>query len=394
MFTKNITAPCLMVILLLVPLGEAMARIKLITLPVRERVEIQLDNPHATLVEEERLVPLLEGTNQVDFSWANTSIQPDSIVFRVVSSDHPVNVLSVSYPPNENALVWSVAAGGSGPARIRISYLIGNLERSFTYRALASHDEKSLRLNQYLRLKNLANEEFGDSGLWVGFGKRLKKPIGLNETKEILVGGYRDVPIRKTYTGNVAEMGYLDAAQHKLNIPMHYVLKNDGANHMGQAALTYGKVRIFQDDGRGSSAFIGEDWGKFTPIDEEMSLYLGLARDVVVKRTIEKNRRHRVTGNLYHHEVVVKYEIENFKDSPLTLDVVEDLRHLRGEVHQDTGRPVEWQLGKKTTLEVGPLPDRTTADKAVFQTMLPPRAGSGKPEKLVRRFHVHLKNEW
>ncbi|MCP4041661.1 MAG: hypothetical protein GY731_06850, partial [Gammaproteobacteria bacterium] len=86
MFTKNITAPCLMVILLLVPLGEAMARIKLITLPVRERVEIQLDNPHATLVEEERLVPLLEGTNQVDFSWANTSIQPDSIVFRVVSS--------------------------------------------------------------------------------------------------------------------------------------------------------------------------------------------------------------------------------------------------------------------------------------------------------------------
>jgi len=68
---------------LLAPL-EAWARIKLITLPVRERVEIQLDHTYATLVEEERYVPLLAGENQVDFSWANTSIDPDSIVFRVL----------------------------------------------------------------------------------------------------------------------------------------------------------------------------------------------------------------------------------------------------------------------------------------------------------------------
>jgi hypothetical protein len=50
--------------------AEAWARIKLITLPVRERVEVQLDNPNATLVEEERIVPLVKGVNQVDFSWA------------------------------------------------------------------------------------------------------------------------------------------------------------------------------------------------------------------------------------------------------------------------------------------------------------------------------------
>jgi len=41
-----------------------------------------------------------------------------------------------------------------------------------------------------------------------------------------------------------------------------------------------GKVRIFQKDGHGGEAFTGEDWGKFTPIDDEMKLYLGLARDV------------------------------------------------------------------------------------------------------------------
>jgi len=40
-----------------------MAGIKLITLPPRERVEIQLDNPRVTLVEEERIVPLARGVN-------------------------------------------------------------------------------------------------------------------------------------------------------------------------------------------------------------------------------------------------------------------------------------------------------------------------------------------
>ena len=65
--------------------STALARIKLITLPVRERVEIQLDNPNATLVEEERIVPLVKGVNQVDFSWANTQIDPNTIVFRVIA---------------------------------------------------------------------------------------------------------------------------------------------------------------------------------------------------------------------------------------------------------------------------------------------------------------------
>src|SRR4051812_2880485 len=144
--------------------STAFARVKLITLPVRERVEIELDNPGATLVEEERIVPLVKGENQVDFSWANTQIDANTIVFRVVGladkSALDVKVLSVSYPPNEAALVWKVAASGSGSARVRISYLLGNLNKSFNYRAVASHDEKTLVLSQYMRLQNLANEEY------------------------------------------------------------------------------------------------------------------------------------------------------------------------------------------------------------------------------------------
>ena len=135
--------------------SPAWARVKLITLPVRERVEVQLDHETATLVEEERIVPLVKGVNQVDFSWDNTAIDPGTIVFRVIGpadgQDLDVNVLSVSYPPGENALVWQVASSDSGSARVRISYLLGNLQDSFNYRAIASHDETTLTLSQYLR---------------------------------------------------------------------------------------------------------------------------------------------------------------------------------------------------------------------------------------------------
>ena len=181
-----------------------------------------------------------------------------------------------------------------------------------------------------MRLANLANEEFRDTGLWAGFGPHFQKPIGLNETKEVLVEKYQSVPIDKTYTCNPAEFDYIDRAQNKLRVPMHYVLKNDAAHKLGQAALPYGKVRIFiegaGENAQASTAFLGEDWGKFTPKDDEMRLYLGVAQDIVVKRTIEKNELKRVTGNLFNYDVVVKYEIENFKKQPVTLDVVENLR--------------------------------------------------------------------
>lgn len=375
----------------------AEARIKLITLPVRQRVEIQLDHPDATLVEEERVVPLVEGVNQVDFSWANTRIDPQTLVFRVLGPADgqrlEVNVLSVSYPPGENALIWQVGASGSGSARVRISYVLGGLTKNFHYRAVASQDERTLTLSQYIRLQNLANESFPDSGLWAGYGQRFMKPVGLNETKQMLAEKFESVPITKTYTCNAAEFGYIEQAQQKLRVPMHYVLVNKADHHLGKFPLEAGKVRIFQKDRQGTVAFIGEDWGMFTPLDDEMKLYLGVAQDIIVRRTIDQNRRDRVAGNLYHHDVVVKYEIENFKDGPVSLDVVEDLRYLRNEARGYTDRDVEWEVGPQTTFG-GFDKEKTTHERVVFHADLPPREGGGKATKVVHKFHVVLKNEW
>jgi len=384
--------------------ATAMARIKLITLPVRERVEIQLDNPNATLVEEERIVPLVKGVNQVDFSWANTQIDPNTIVFRVIApatdskaadaKPLDVKVLSVSYPPNEAALVWQVSSSDSGSARVRISYLLGNLTKSFNYRAVATNDEKTLVLSEYMRIQNLANESFGSTGLWAGFGPRFLKPIGINETKEMLVEKFTEVPVKKTYTCDPQAHGYLDRPQNKLLVPMHYVLKNNKANRLGVAPLQYGKVRIFQDDGHGGTAFIGEDWGKFTPLDDEMRLYVGVAQDVVVKRTIDKNQQHRIAGNLFDREVVIKFEIENFKDKAVVLDISENVRAIRNELYGDNGRDIQWELGKDTTFVEGPDKEKSTFEQLVFHVKLPARGADTKAEKIVHKLHLLIKNEW
>ena len=400
------TAQCLRPVVLFAALiaitYPAHARIKLITLPPRERVEIQLDNPGATLVEEERIVPLVKGENQVDFSWANTQIDPETIVFRVIApvgeKKLDVKVLSVSYPPNEAALVWSVASSDSGSARVRISYILGNLSKSFNYRAVAARDETSLTLSQYIRLQNFANEEFGSTEIWAGFGKEFLKPVGLNETKEMLMTKFQKVPVRKTYTASVHEFNYLDRPQNKLRIPMHYVLKNDKANNMGAAPLPYGKVRIFiegTEKNKEASTFLGEDWGKFTPIDDEMKLYLGVAQDIVVKRTIDRNDNERVAGNLFNQSVVIKYEIENFKDQAVTLDIVENLRYIRNEaLGRDTGKDVQWELGKETTFAGGPDKEKSTFEQVLFHVKLPARGADGKAEKSIQKLHVNLKNEW
>lgn len=382
------------VVCLLANAGSAAASVKLITLPPRERVEVQLDNPNVTLVEEERLVPLNAGVNEVVFGWANANIDKQSIQFRCLTDPEDIKVLSVSYPPGENALTWQVASPKAISARVRISYIIGGLGKSFAYRAVASRNEETLTLRQYIQLHNNANEEFGMAGMWAGFGERFERPIGINETKRLLVTKFTHVPIRKTYTADLAEFGYLDAAKNQLQIPMHYVLKNDRANGLGRFPLQSGKVRIFQDDGHGTLAFLGEDWGGYTPRDDEMKLFLGQAKDVVVKRTIDRRNKVRVLGNLYNYDVIVKYEIENFKDKGVVLDLAESIAALRREILRDTGRDVEWEFGDQGTLKEMRDAEKSTAEKVVFNIQLPPRGDDQKAVKQVHTLHVVIKNEW
>ena len=87
------------------------ARIKLVALPERAATVIRLDNPNATLIEEERVLTLQKGINKVDFSWKGVSIDADSI--RLAVLDHPDTHLSVRA---ERAFLHRLEGGCTVPA--------------------------------------------------------------------------------------------------------------------------------------------------------------------------------------------------------------------------------------------------------------------------------------
>src|SRR5712691_7066138 len=125
------------------------ARVKLVALPERARVVVSLNNPDATLVEEERLITLQKGVNKVDFSWRAVNIDATSIQVRMLGHADTVLVLNTSYPPNENALIWEINSPAAEEERVRISYLLSGIGRDVVYKAVAEPSEKSLSLRNY-----------------------------------------------------------------------------------------------------------------------------------------------------------------------------------------------------------------------------------------------------
>jgi len=204
------------------------------------------------------------------------------------------------------------------------------------------------------------------------------------------------VPITKTYTYYWYTHGQLNPDKpFASKVLMHYKLRNDEKNGLGRFPMQPGKVRIFIEDGHGGEAFLGEDWSSLTPIDGDMRLFLGEARDVVCTRTIRDNRRHKVQGRLFNQELWVQYEIENFKDKAVQLDIVEQINRLA----QQYGRPpqghAEWVLGEDTSDGItlsfergGSLPQ--------LSVKLParPKDPNAKVEKHVVVLHLTIKNLW
>jgi hypothetical protein len=266
----------------LVAVAAAEARIKLTTLPERESVRIDIQNGRYTLVEEERTVNLQAGRNQVDFSWTNISIDKDSIVFRVIRADGAVNVLNTNYPPNENALYWTVSAERAGPAVIRISYLIGNMAAEPSYQGVVENDERKLLLQVYMTVTNTSGESFGETIVQPGEGKTTVRYFNNGERKRMLAAKFADVPIAKRYV--------FDAAVDQQRTRMYYRVVNDKENQLGGFPLPYGKMRLFikepatDGDAVRSQAFLGEDWAQYTPLFAMMDLYVGVAQDVKVER--------------------------------------------------------------------------------------------------------------
>jgi hypothetical protein len=326
----------LWMLVLLAATLSAEARIKLVALPERARLVVALDQPGAALVQEERVVTLQKGVNDIDFSWQGVSIAADSVQIRVLDHPDEVVVLNTSYPPAENSLVWGVSSPTAREARVRIVYLLYGLSRENVYKATADAAEKGIDLRHYARLHNNSGEELTGAQLRLERGRVLEKDIAHGEVVEMLLDRVDAIPIRKILTWDSASMPWDPEYQHETpGIPLTYVMKNDRASKLGEGPILDGKARIFLatpgSGGRENVAFTGEDWVTLTPADRELKLNIGQSRDVKVTQRQVKNDRQNIRRNNSNRDVLwdtdeeIKVEIENFKKDAVTLVLVQHI---------------------------------------------------------------------
>jgi hypothetical protein len=351
-------------------------RIKLVALPEREATVIRLDNPNATLIEEERVLTLQKGVNKVDFSWKAVSIDSDSI--RLMVLDHPgkVKLLNVGYPPGEAALVWEIYSDDNFAETVRISYLLRNIDRLITYNAVADKEETQVDLKSYVVMRNFSGEDFEMANVLLDYGQAFEKGIKHEETKKLLFLKKPSVPITKIWTFDSYKQVW-DAEKlenQNVGIPVMYRIDNDKKNKLGEHALWSGKTRIFQDDGSGSTIFLGEDVAPQVPVGEKMELYIGDSRDIVVTQrkmrddmdNIRRNRSDHMV--LYDTKELITAKIENFKDKPATLTMIQ---HIEGQ----------WKM-KECTIDGKDFAyEKVNATTLKFEVKLPARTDNGPATK-------------
>jgi hypothetical protein len=367
--------------LVLLVAAIAQGRIKLVTLPERAATVIRLDNPQWTLIEEERVLTLQKGLNKVDFSWKGVSIDADSI--RLKAIDHPdkVTLLSVSYPPNEAALVWDISSDSDYAETVRISYLLRNIDRLITYKAIADKAETQVNLKSYLVLRNFSGEDFDKARVLLDYGEAFEQGIKHEETKRMLFLKAPKVPITKVWTFDAAKLPWDPEKLENKNvgIPVSYRIVNDAKSGLGEFALWGGKARLFQDDGHDSTIFLGEDVTGLVPVGEKTELYIGDSRDIVVTQrkmrdnriNLQKNNNKRVV--LYDTDEVITAKIENFKDGPAVLTLIEHI-------------PGQWDM-EKCNMKY----KRKDAGTLEFEIKLPARTEDGPAVKELS-MHYHRRN--
>jgi hypothetical protein len=322
----------------------AQARIKLVALPDRARVVVALNNPNATLLEEERVLTLQKGLNHVDFSWRGVNIDASTIQLRLLSHPDQIGFKSIttSYPPNENALVWEFSSPQAYEERVRISYILSGLTREVVYKAVAEPDEKSMTLRDYLRLRNNSGEDLTEAELNLGYGPALKKSIAHEEVLEMLSERTENMPIKKALSWDAASQPWQPEYEKKtVGLPLYYIFTNNTASKLGTHTLQPGKARIFiktkeqpqtpnEKEGDGVT-FTGEDWATLTPVDREMKLYIGQSRDVKVTQLKMKDERTNLERNtsgavvMWDTDEIYKVEIENFKKQAVNVTLIEHM---------------------------------------------------------------------
>ncbi len=262
-------------------------------------------------------------------------------------------------------LLMSLENSGARKQQIETSYLATNLSWNADYVLTVTRDDKAADLDGWVTLTNNSGTAFRNAKLQLVAGElnriqpvgdRLMRMEAMNapalakaqqfqqegfseyhlyslgrrtsvedkETKQISLLQGTNVPVNKVFVVN--GQNYYYRSQQNPGSPLkdpvmvYYKFKNEEKAGLGMP-LPAGNVRVYQKDSRGGLLFVGEDRIEHTPKDENVTIHIGNAFDVVAERKQTDYKR------IDTHTWEMEYEItlRNHKDSAITVELNEPI---------------------------------------------------------------------
>jgi hypothetical protein len=336
----------LLIALCLLVLTPAHARINVVTLPDRDTVQLTIYNSvDLTLVKETRHLTFKKGINKLEFSWANTLIDPTSVEFKALTHADEVELMDTSFPPRvANTLEWRINSEFAGEVVVEIRYFTSGISWSADYVCEANKNETLMDFSGAVRVTNKSGEDYENAQvrLVVGVVRLVEEVVALARRQ---LGEKKDVSTSKVLAEAVAQDsvrfsrlrgGAMDALERKKEItkeslseyfiftvegrdtipngwakrlpsfktdrvPLtsyckfekerfgdrvmrYYQFTNSVANKLGKEPLPDGAVKAFRFAGDDLLyAFVGRTAVKYIPINEFVELELGSDLEVSVK---------------------------------------------------------------------------------------------------------------
>jgi hypothetical protein len=262
-------------------------------------------------------------------------------------------------------LLMSLENSGARKQQIETSYLANSLSWNSDYVLTVGRDDKAADLDGWVTLTNNSGTAFHNARLQLVAGdlNRLPAPARVQmmesmgqaksaaaapqfqqenfseyhlytlgrrtsvedkETKQISLLEGTGVPVEKIFVVNGQNFYYRSAQApgqpQKDPVMVYYKFKNEEKAGLGMP-LPAGNVRVYQKDSKGGILFVGEDRIGHTPKDENVTIHIGNAFDVIAERKQTDFKK------IDTHTWEMEYEItlRNHKDSAITVQVNEPI---------------------------------------------------------------------
>jgi hypothetical protein len=369
---KNRRAHTLLILSVLVAAALApsvLARnVDLATVPPRDSVQLTIYNSEdLTLVRETRSLSLKEGINRIQYSWANTLIDPTSVEIRPLEEEDQIEVLDTTFPGDKpQHLIWNIQSELEGQVQFEVTYFTSGLSWSADYVLIADPDETQMSFDGYVQVYNNSGEDYENAQVRLVVGvvnlvEKIQELARRGIIRDRRGGRTEEAKRQMAFRAVVAEVGAMDAAAErpaeivkeglseyfiytiegrqtvpnqwsKRMLSFHarqvdfdilyrirphqygerpvrfFLLKNDEEHKLGTTPLPDGLVRTFRDNGRDGLSFLGQQSINYVPIKEDIELNVGTDDEVVWERKPMKVARSSFTFQAGRNPRVVGWD--------------------------------------------------------------------------------------